>query len=76
MDFGGSFTFQDLESGVRTKVDTTTQQREYKKRVDSWLKASRNWMLEKQISYYLVFLDEPIETVLRNFLTVRKRLLR
>jgi uncharacterized protein (DUF58 family) len=76
LDFDGSFTFEDLESGARTKVDTVTQQKEYGKRVRDWLQHSRNWMLEKQISYYLVYFDEPIETVLWNFLTVRKRLMR
>jgi uncharacterized protein (DUF58 family) len=76
LDFDGSFTFEDLESGARTKVDTITQQKEYTKRVHRWLQDSRAWMLEKQISYYLVRIDEPIEIVLWNFLTVRKRLLR
>lgn len=76
LDFEGSFTFEDLESGTRTKVDTISQQKEYTKRVHQWLQGSRAWMLEKQISYYLVHLDEPAETVLWNFLTVRKRLLR
>ena len=76
LDFDGSFTFEDLETGARTKVDTITQQKDYAKRMRNWLQDSRTWMLEKQISYYLVYFDEPIETVLWNFLTVRKRLLR
>jgi uncharacterized protein (DUF58 family) len=76
LDFEGSFTFEDLETGARTKVDTVTQQKEYATRVRHWLQHSRTWMLEKQISYYLVYFDEPIETVLRNLLTVRKKLLR
>ncbi len=75
-DFNGSFTFEDLESGVRTKVDTLVQQKDYSRRVKEWLQSSRGWMLEKQINYHLVFLDEPVETVLRNFLTVRKSLIR
>ncbi len=76
LDFDGSFTFEDLESGTQTKVDTITQKKEYAKRIHQWLQNSRAWMLEKQISYYLVYTDEPVETVLWNFLTVRKRLLR
>ncbi|HEY3430207.1 MAG TPA: DUF58 domain-containing protein [Cyclobacteriaceae bacterium] len=76
LDFEGSFTFEDLETGARTKVDTFTQQKEYAKRVHNWLQDSRSWMLEKQISYYLVHLNEPVENVLWNFLTIRKRLLR
>lgn len=75
-DFDGSFTFEDLETGVRTKADTLVQQKEYAKQVKAWLKTSRAWMLEKQINYYLISINEPVETVLRNFLTVRKSLIR
>ncbi len=75
-DFDGSFTFEDLETGVRTKADTLVQQKDYAQRIQAWLKASRGWMLEKQINYYLISLDEPVETVLRNFLTIRKSLIR
>ena len=75
-DFNGSFTFEDLENGARTKVDTLVQQKDYSRRIKEWLQSSRGWMLEKQINYHLVFLDEPVETVLRNFLTVRKSLIR
>lgn len=75
-DFDGSFTFEDLETGVRTKVDSRVQQADYKERMQTWLSHSRSWMLEKQINYQLVQLNEPVEEVLRNFLTVRKRLVR
>lgn len=75
-EFGGSFTFEDLESGVRTKVDTVSQQKEYQQRVQSWIQQTRNRMLEKQINYHPVYLDEPIENVLQDFLTVRKRVVR
>jgi uncharacterized protein (DUF58 family) len=76
LDFEGSFTFEDLESGQKTKADTRMQQADYAQRVQSWLAHSRTWMLEKQINYYLLSLNEPVEEVLRNFLTVRKRLAR
>lgn len=75
-DFEGSFTFEDLETGVRTKANTIVQQKEYSKRVKDWLQQSRNWMLEKQINYHLVYTDEPVDKVLRDFLTVRKRLMK
>ena len=76
LDFDGSFTFEDLETGQRTKVNTVLQQKEYQERVADWLSYSRTWMLEKQINDYLVQLNEPIDVVLRNFLTVRKRMLK
>jgi uncharacterized protein (DUF58 family) len=75
-DFDGSFTFEDLETGVRTKADSRVQQADYRERMQTWLTHSRSWMLEKQINYQLVQLNEPVEEVLRNFLTVRKRLVR
>jgi uncharacterized protein (DUF58 family) len=76
LDFDGSFTFEDLESKARLKVDSRIQQKEYKTRVDNWLKESRMWMLEKQINYQLVIMDQPIDNMLRDFLTARKRLIR
>ena len=75
-DFNGSFTFEDLESRARTKVDTVIQQKQYSQRVKEWMESSRGWMLEKQINYQLITFDEPVKTVLRNFLTVRKSLIR
>jgi uncharacterized protein (DUF58 family) len=75
-DFGGSFTFEDLETGARTKANTLYQQKEYAGRIKNWLTDTRAWMLEKQINYQLISIDEPIERVLRDFLTARKKLTR
>ncbi|MBI3219804.1 MAG: DUF58 domain-containing protein [Bacteroidetes bacterium] len=75
-DFDGSFTFEDLETGIKTKADSRAQKSDYQTRVNSWLSASRSWMLEKQINYQLVSMDFAIDEVLRNFLTQRKRLVR
>jgi uncharacterized protein (DUF58 family) len=76
MEMEGVFTFEDLETGQRLKVDTITQQRSYRQRVNDWLKQTRSWMLEKQIDYQLVYLDQPAESVLFHFLNARKRLVR
>jgi uncharacterized protein (DUF58 family) len=75
-DYQGSFTFEDLELGVRTKVDSFSEQKNYQERLQAWLQESKTWMLEKQINYNLVYLDQPIELVLQNFLSVRKRMAR
>jgi uncharacterized protein (DUF58 family) len=76
MEMEGVFTFEDLETGQRIKMDTLTQQGDYKKRVAEWLRQTRIWMLEKQIDYQLVYLDKPVESVLFQFLNARKRLVR
>jgi hypothetical protein len=53
-----------------------SEQKAYQQRMQEWLAESRAWMLEKQINYNLVYLDQPVELVLQNFLAVRKRLAR
>lgn len=72
----GVFTFEDLETGDRLKVDTVAQKKAYKNRVDNWIQQSKSWMLEKQIDYLLVKLNQPVESVIAKFLNSRKRLMR
>jgi uncharacterized protein (DUF58 family) len=76
LEYPGSFTFEDLETGQQLTVDSRIQQKNYASEVKKWIQNSRDWMLEKQISYHLIRMDEPIENVLRNFLSVRKTLMR
>ena len=78
MDLGyeGPFTFEDLESGAVIKSDTAMQRKQYTENVNGWIQKSRMWMLEKQISYNLVIMKDSFEQVLRNFLKVRKSLVR
>lgn len=76
LSFEGAYTFEDLETHSRVKVDTTVKQKEYKLRVDHWIEETRNFLLEKNINYALISLDEPVENTLRNFLRTRKALLR
>lgn len=74
--FEGSLTFEDLETQVRTKVNTELQRKEYAARVTSWLQDTRMWMLERDISYQVVTLQEGAESILQNFLITRSRLVR
>lgn len=76
LSFEGAYTFEDLESRVRVKVDTAVKQKEYKTLVNRWIEETRSLLLEKNISYSLISLDEPVENTLRNFLKSRKALLR
>ncbi|MFZ5973179.1 MAG: DUF58 domain-containing protein [Bacteroidota bacterium] len=76
MSYAGSFTFEDLETGQRMKVNTVEEQKRYAAQVSAWIADARSWMLEKQIGYHLVTMKDPVEKVLRNFLTVRKKMAR
>lgn len=76
LSYEGAYTFEDLETGVRVKVDTAVKQKEYVRLVDDWINTVRAALLEKSISYTLVTLDSPVENTLRDFLKARKQLLR
>ncbi|HKZ38990.1 MAG TPA: DUF58 domain-containing protein [Chryseolinea sp.] len=76
LDYDGSITFEDLETKTIRRVDTRSQQKQYVERVMQWLKQSRLWMYERQISYQLIKLNDPFEKTLRDFLKVRKNLIR
>lgn len=76
LSFEGAYAFEDLETRSRVKVDTTVSQKEYKTRVNRWIEQTRSFLLEKNISYSLVPLGDPVENTLRNFLKARKTLLR
>jgi hypothetical protein len=76
LDFEGSFTFQDLETKTVRKVDTPLQRKQYEGRVQHWIRQSRLWMLERQISYHLILLSDSFENSLREFLKIRKTLIR
>jgi hypothetical protein len=71
----GVFTFEDLETGERRKVDTAVQKKAYTKKFADWILQSRSWMLEKHIDYQTVQMNERPDSVLRKFLNARKRLL-
>ncbi|MFN8333740.1 MAG: DUF58 domain-containing protein [Cyclobacteriaceae bacterium] len=76
LSYEGAFTFEDLETGARVKVDTAVKQKAYKQLMDEWIGTVRNTLLEKGVSYTLVTLDAPVENTLRDFLKARKQLLR
>jgi uncharacterized protein (DUF58 family) len=76
LNHGGSFTFKDLESGQTLKVDTVAQQKQYLERINHWIKLTKSNLLERNISYYTVPMDENPQQVLRDFLKSRKQLMR
>ncbi len=76
LDYNKSVTFEDLETGERLKVDTASQQTLYRSKVHEWLQTNRDWMLQKQVVYQPVNMEDPVAEVLRSFLKVRKLMIR
>lgn len=71
----GSFTFEDLESGERLKVDSVEQRKKYQDKMNIWLQSVREQFLEKDIYYYLMRMNDPAEGQIRNFIRIRNSLL-
>ncbi len=76
LDYDGSFVFQDLETSTSLRVDTELIRKKYTDQVIDWMSKCRLWMYEQQVNYQLVRLNDPFEKSLRNFLRVRKSIVR
>lgn len=76
LSYDKSLTFEDLETGHRLKVDAATQQKNYQAKIQKWLGTNRDWMLQKQVVYQPVPMEDPVAEVLRSFLKVRKAMIR
>lgn len=76
LNYDTQLTFEDLETGERLKADPAAQQTVYRRKMSEWVDATRDWMLQKQVVYQPVYIDEPAPDVLRTFLKVRKRMIR
>jgi uncharacterized protein (DUF58 family) len=76
LSHNGSYTFQDLESKARVKVNTVLQQKDYKARMEAWIQQTRSTLLEKGVSFFLVPMEGDLGSVIRDFLKTRKHLMR
>ncbi|MBT8303399.1 MAG: DUF58 domain-containing protein [Bacteroidia bacterium] len=74
-DYSGNLTFEDLETGVKLKVDTKESKKLYLKSLNDMLGKLKNTLLENNISYHLFRLDEPMAEALQLFLKKRSKLM-
>lgn len=74
LDFGGAFTFKDLENDSMLKVDTRMDKLFYTDRIQSWIKQSRINLIEKSINYFCISMGDNLNQLLREFLKIRKNL--
>ena len=69
-DYSGYNQVEDWETGQRAPVSGGSAE-EYRGRVQGWLSAVRMQLLDKQIAYQLMRMDEPMGQALRDFLKLR-----
>lgn len=73
-DFSGHNRVEDLETGEQVPVSRLQAGDPYTDRLQNWLSATRMQLLDKQISYQLMRMDQPLDQALRNFLKQRNKI--
>ena len=69
-DFGSWTEVEDLETGQRLPVSSADEG--YRERMQHWLAGRRMQILDRQIVYELMRMDQPLDQALRNFLKQRQ----
>jgi uncharacterized protein (DUF58 family) len=71
-DFGNYTEVEDWETGERVVVRPGMA--EYIERMKGWLTGVRMRLLDKQIAYQLMRMDQPVDQALRDFLKLRQQI--
>ena len=74
MDFKGFAALQDLETGNIIPFDGALGKEEYTNRLNAHFDNIRRRLAEKNISYRLMRMDEPLDMALKDFLKQRNKL--
>jgi uncharacterized protein (DUF58 family) len=74
LDYKGYSAVEDLETGQVIRMDPQRAKAVYQQSLQQHLSAVRTGLLEKNIYYRLMNMNEPIDTALRDFLTQRNQL--
>ncbi|BAV09501.1 Protein of unknown function DUF58 [Filimonas lacunae] len=73
MDYAGYTTLQDLETQQTIPISSPQYRQEYQQKLQAWLQTQRKQLLEKNISYRMMTMNEPIDKALNDFLQQRKK---
>ncbi len=74
-DYQGYVIFEDLETGAKLKVETSTAKKQYLDALEDMMAGVKNDLLSEGIGYELFKLNDKIEEVLNLFLKRRNKLL-
>ncbi len=73
LDYKGYTAVEDLETGKTIKIDASTSKIDYQKNLELHLSSLRMDLLDRQINYRMVSMDQPLDQVLRDFLNQRNK---
>ena len=71
-DYGAWTEVEDLETGRRMSVGAGSGDEGYQERMQRWLAAVRMQLLDRQVVYHLLRMDQPLDQALRDFLKQRQ----
>ncbi len=74
LNYKGYTAVEDLETGQVIKIDLQLAKKLYLQKLEAYLADVRKKLLEKQIFYRLIHMDEPLENALRDFLNLRNKI--
>jgi uncharacterized protein (DUF58 family) len=74
LNYGEYTILEDLETHKSIKIDPQQAKESYKRRLHEHLAHIRMQLLEKNIFYRLIKMNEPVDTALRDFLNQRNKL--
>jgi uncharacterized protein (DUF58 family) len=73
MDYKGYSALEDLETGQVIKVDPAKAKKNYTENLNKYLEHIRTELLNRNVFYERVIMNDPLDLVLTNFLKHRNR---
>ncbi len=74
LNYKGYATLQDLETKQIIRIDAPETRKQYQFQLEAFIAYVRMQLLDKNISYRLMKMDQPIDQALRDFLNQRHKL--
>ena len=76
LNYKGYASLEDLETGQTIPIDQTGRMNDYTEKLNEHLNAVRSFMLDRNIVYRMLVMDQPLDDALRDFLNQRNKLIR
>jgi uncharacterized protein (DUF58 family) len=73
LDYKGYTALEDLETGQTIRINPSQAKAEYKERLEKHIAGVKTQLLNKNIIYRLITMDEPVDKALRDFLNQRNK---
>jgi uncharacterized protein (DUF58 family) len=70
-DFAGYSRVEDLETGAQVVLPGSLSGDGYRENLDKWLSEVRMQLLDRQIAYRVMRMDQPLDQAIRDFLRQR-----